>query len=179
MAELAALRAKLKDRQVKEGALGTVEVEICLDLELLADLASLESERETMLDNRVGDPHSLAGQAIPTDTVLDEKIEAKKQEIRDNSISVKFRSLASGKYEAIVNSFEDPDKEDQKEFFDSLTSACFVDASCDGEATDLTWDEIQPNMSFGELDETRTKVFVLNRRRQDIPFSLKPSGRTR
>jgi hypothetical protein len=177
MAELAALRAKLKDRQVKEGALGTVDVEICLDLELLADLASLESERDDMAPPDTSG--SLAGSAKPDLSELDEKIEAKKQEIRDNSISVKFRSLASGKYEAIVNSFEDPDKEDQKEFFDSLTSACFVEASCDGEATDLTWDEIQPNMSFGELDETRTKVFVLNRRRQDIPFSLKPSGKTR
>jgi hypothetical protein len=179
MAELSALRAKLKDRQVKDGALGTVEESLCLDVSLLRDLDELESERDDVDTEPVGDPGTMVGSRKADLTELDEKIEAKKAEIRANSIVVRFRSLASGKYEAIVNSFDEPDKEDQRDFLDALTSACFLDATCDGEKTDLTWAEIQPETSFGELDAIRSKVFVLNRRKQDIPFSLNHSRGTR
>ena len=115
MAELAAIRARLKDRQVKEGALGTAEASICLDLSLLADLAELEREHTTYLATRPKpDPDSLAaGAPAPDVTPVDEAIEAKKQEIREASLRVVFAALSSKRYQEVVNVFEDPDGDDR------------------------------------------------------------------
>jgi hypothetical protein len=179
MAELAALRAKAKDRQMKDGALGTAEVDICLDLSLLEELSALEDERDEMRGT-VGDPDSLVG-ARPVDTSeFDERIEAKKAEVRANSITVRFRALLSDRYQMIANGFDDIDGADQGAFFNELCAQSFVDArDGDGQPTDFTWDEVKSFSMFGEADEMYAKVFLLNRRRLNIPFSLNPSRKTR
>lgn len=181
MAELAALRAKLKDRQVKDGALGTVDTSICLDLGLLSDLDELQTERDAMGAQLIGDRDSMIGQQKlePDYTDIDARIEAKRQEVREASILVRFRALSSVRYQAVVNSFEDPDDADKSAFFERLVSECFHEVWSDDEKVDLSWEEIRPETSFGEYDDICLKVFALNRRRQDIPFSLRSSGKTR
>lgn len=179
MAELSALRARLRDRQVKAGALGTTEVSICLDVELIAELAALEEQQaQWVLDHPApsGNSGSLAGSAAPKqDNPVDAEIEAKQAEIRAASIVVVFRALSSQKYQEIVNGFEDPDDKDQVAWLDALMAACYTECWSEGEKVDVPWEEIRDSISFGELYEARTKVWDLNRRKQDIPFSLKPS----
>lgn len=177
MAELSALRARLKDRQVKEGALGSTEVSICLDVSLLSELADLESTRRTFVANRPAS-ESLAGSPVDAATPYDDEIEAKKQEIREASLLIVFRALSSVKYQEIVNGFEDPDEEERVPFLRALVAASFREVWNDGEKVDLGWDEIAPEIGFGEFDDIATKVFVLNKRRQDVPFSLRPSKAT-
>jgi hypothetical protein len=189
MAELTALRARLKDRQVKEGALGTAETSICLDLELLNEFTELEAERVSIVNEVrfTGDPGSMAGavKKNPDTTDVDAKIEAKKAEIEQSSLTLVFRAIASVRYQEILNSFDDPD-ESRSDFMNALCDACLHEVWSDGEkvggegVTDgLGWADIHPEMSFGEWDTTTTIVFALNRRKIDAPFSLKPSKRMR
>lgn len=177
MADLSAIRARLKDRQVKEGALGTVEASICTDLSLLDELADLERERADLSKGR--DSGSIAG-AVSADTSdVDARIEAKRQEIREASIRIVFNALSSVRYQEVVNRFEDPDESERYDFLAALAEASFREAWNDGEKVDLKWHEIQPELSPGEFDDIGVKVLTLNKRRQDIPFSLKPSKPTR
>ena len=151
MAELAAIRARLKDRQVKEGALGTAEASICLDLSLLTDLAELEREHTTYLATRPKpDPDSLAaGAPAPDVTPVDEAIEAKKQEIREASLRVVFAALSSKRYQEVVNVFEDPDGDDRYDFMSALCSASFREAWSEDTKVDLSWAEIVEETSPG------------------------------
>lgn len=180
MAELAALRAKLKDRQVKAGALGTWSTHICLDLDLLTQLENLNNEREAMSILVVGDKDSMVGQQKiePDYTDIDARIESLKQEVRESIVQVRFIALSSVRYQGVVNAFEDPDDKDKSEFFGELVAQSFHEVWSEGEKVDLSWDEVLPATLFGEYDDICLNVFALNRRRQDIPFSLRPSGKT-
>lgn len=184
MAELSALRARLRDRQVKAGALGTTEMSICLDMALISELEQLEEEQaEWAAGHRVSDhDHSLAGKGGAPTNPLDAQVEAKQEEVRAASIIVVFRALSSTDYERLVNQFEDVDDADRVRWLDALVEACYVECWSEGvkyDRTDMPWSEIQPQMSFGETDEARTRVFTLNRRKQDIPFSSQPSKKPR
>lgn len=179
MAELSALRARLRDRQVKAGALGTTEVSICLDVELLSELAALEEQQAQWIvdhPSSSGGSGSLAGPSVAKqDNPVDADVEAKQAEIRAASIIVVFRALSSQKYQEVVNHYDDPDDKDQVAWLDELMTACYTECWSEGEKVDVPWQEIRESISFGELYEARTKVWDLNRRKQDIPFSLKPS----
>lgn len=178
MAELAALRAKLKDRQVKEGALGTAEASICLDLGLLDELHDIE-RRRALASVTGGDPDSLAGAATPDTSDLDAEIAAKQDEVRAATLTLVFRALSSVNYQAVVNRFEDPDEAQRADFLSALAEACFREAWNEGEKVALSWPEVAPEISEGEFEDIAGKVFNLNKRRQDIPFSLTPSRPTR
>lgn len=176
MAELSALRARLKDRQVKAGALGTTEVNICLDVALIAELAELEEQQaQWTLDHPNSAPGSLAGKASAPANPVDAEVEAKQDEIRAASIIVVFRALSSQRYQEVVNRYEDPDDKDQAEWLDELMGACYIECWSEGEKVDVPWPEIRESISFGELAEVRERVWALNRRKADIPFSSRPS----
>jgi hypothetical protein len=181
MAELSALRARLRDRQVKAGALGTTEMSICLDMGLISELEQLqEDQAQWSVDHASAvDSGSLAGAPSKKTNPLDAEVEAKQAEIKAASIIVVFRALSSDKYERIANQFEDVDGEDRLRWLDALVEACYAECWSEGEKVDLPWSEIKPEMSFGEIDDARSRVFTLNRRKQDIPFSSKPSKRPR
>jgi hypothetical protein len=179
MPELSALRALLKDRQVKEGALGTVESNICLNLSLITELSELEAEKAKLEAGMTpGDPKSLAGAGKADTTKIDREIRAKEAEIRANSITVRFRAVSSVRYQEIANRFDDPDKADWVPFLDALVAECYLETRSEGEKVDIAWAEIAPEVSFGEIDEIRSEVFTLNRRRLDVPYSLTPSKET-
>jgi hypothetical protein len=188
MADITALRARLKDRQVKDGALGTAETSVCLDLELLNEFTELEEERDRIVASAAfsGDKDSLAGVRGKADTTdIDAQIEAKKAEIEQSSLTLVFRAVSSVRYQAILNTFDDPD-ESRAEFMNALCEACLQDVWSDGDkvggegiADGLTWGDIHPQLSFGEWDTATAVVFSLNRRKYDAPFSLKPSKKTR
>lgn len=177
MAEMNALRARLKDRQVKEGALGTTEVSLCLDMALIAELAELEEQQgQWSLDHPTpSSSGSLAGKPKPTTNPLDKQVEAKRAEIASASIIVVFRAISSQRYQDLVNQFEDPDGDQRIEWLDALVALCFFEVWSEGEKVALEWSEIKPELAFGEEDDVRTRVFNLNRRKQDIPFSSRPS----
>lgn len=181
MAELSALRARLRDRQVKAGALGTTEMSICLDMGLISELEQLqEDQAQWSQDHRgVVDDQSLAGRGSAPTNPLDAEVEAKQEEVRAASIIVVFRALSSNRYENIANQFEDVDGEDRLKWLDALVEACYAECWSEGEKVELPWSEIKPEMSFGEIDDARSRVFTLNRRKQDIPFSSKPSKKPR
>lgn len=179
MAELAAIRARLKDRQVKEGALGTAEASICLDLGLLNELSELEQAQASWLAAQPQpDPHSLAAGAPPAGTPLDDEVEAKKQEIREASLRVTFRALSSVKYQEILNRFDDPEDTEQSAFLGVLAGECLAAVWSGSDKVALSWEEICEAASFAEYEEMVMKALALNRRRQDVPFSLKPSRPT-
>jgi hypothetical protein len=182
MAELSALRARLRDRQVKSGALGTTEMSVCLDMSLISELEQLQEEQAQWSQDHTGpasDVGVLAGPFAKATNPLGEQVEAKQAEISAASIIVVFRALSSDKYERIANQFEDVDGEDRLRWLDALVEACFAECWSEGEKVDLPWSEIKPEMSFGEIDDARSRVFTLNRRKQDIPFSSKPSKKPR
>jgi hypothetical protein len=177
MAELSALRARLKDRQVKAGALGTTEVSICLDVELISELSELEEQQaQWSIDHPASAPGRWLEKSVaPAEPAVDAQIEAKQAEIRAASIIVVFRALSSQRYQEIVNRYEDPDDKDQRRGWTTCMAACYIECWSEGEKVDVPWSEIRESISFGELFEVRTKVWDLNRRKQDIPFSLRPS----
>jgi hypothetical protein len=177
MAELADLRARLKDRLQKEGALGTTERSICLDQTLLDDLTQLQAERAGIITAK-GDLR-MGGTSSADTADVDRRIAAKEAEIRAESITAVFQAVSSMRYQEVVNSFEDPDRADMDKFAEALVAACYKHCWLDGEKVDLTWEEIRPQLSFGEWDDTLTKVWALNRRSADVPFSSKPSPKTR
>lgn len=181
MPELSALRARLKDRQVKDGALGTAEASICLDLALVDQLAELEAERDRIIASYPrGDSASLAGAAAPEpDTSeIDARIEAKKAEVRAVSLTLVFRAVSSVRYQEILNQFDDPEEE-RVAFMDALAGACLHEVWSDGERVEgFTWDEFRESISFGEWDQIATLAYALNRRKVDAPFSSRPSRTT-
>jgi hypothetical protein len=181
MAELSALRARLRDRQVKSGALGTTEMSICLDMSLISELEQLQEEQAQWSQDHPADSTtgSLAGSPSKALNPLDAEVEAKQAEIAAASIVVVFRALSSDKYERLANQFEDVDGEDRLRWLDALVEACYVECWSEGEKVELPWSEIKPEMSFGETDDARSRVFTLNRRKQDIPFSSRPSRKPR
>jgi hypothetical protein len=182
MAELSALRARLRDRQVKAGALGSTEMSICLDMALISELEQLQEEQAAWSRDHPTDSSSgsLAGPSSKKKAnPLDAQVEAKQEEVRAASIIVVFRALSSDKYERIANQFEDVDGDDRLRWLDALVEACYAECWSEGEKVELPWSEIKPEMSFGEIDDARTRVFTLNRRKQDIPFSSQPSKKPR
>lgn len=181
VAELSALRAQLRDRQVKAGALGTTEMSICLDMGLISELEQLQEDQAQWSKDHVNDapPESLAGKAAKASNPFDAEVAAKQEEVRAASIIVVFRALSSDRYEALANRFEDVDGDDRLRWLDALVEACYFECWSEGEKVDLPWSEIKPEMSFGEVDDARSRVFTLNRRKQDIPFSSQPSKKRR
>jgi hypothetical protein len=184
MAELSALRARLRDRQVKSGALGTTEMSVCLDMSLISELEQLQEEQaQWSVDHKIeADDRSLASRSVAPENPLDEQVEAKQAEIAAASIIVVFRALSSDRYERIANQFEDVDGEDRLRWLDALVEACYAECWSEGvkyDKDDMPWSEIKPEMSFGEIDDARSRVFTLNRRKQDIPFSSQPSKKPR
>lgn len=190
MSELTALRARLKDRQVKEGALGTVELPVCLDQNLMLDLRDLEAQQRTTAaaTTTVGDPDSLAGvQTIPVDTSdIDARVEAKRAEVRDATVWLKFRAVSSLRFQEIVNRFEDPDGTDRPDFLNDLCGESLVEAwsgddlvAGPGVENPLRWEEVYPELTVGEWSPKVQKVLELNTRVFDAPFSRKPSSATK
>jgi hypothetical protein len=190
MAELTALRARLKDRQVKEGALGTVEVSVCLDQGLVVELREAEARQRIVAGSTttVGDPESLAGvQSIPADTSeVDAEVEAKRAEVRESTVWLKFRALSSVRFQEIVNGFEDPDGSDRADFMNELCDASLVEAwsgddqvAGPGVVDPLRWEEIYSQLTAGEWSPRVQQVLELNTRVYDAPFSRKPSSATK
>jgi hypothetical protein len=179
MAELTDLRARLRDRQKKAGALGTTETTLCLDLSLLDDLGALKEQRaeEWAPEGRV----RLGAKAAET-AELDALIEAKEAEIKAASIRVVFQAMSSSKYQEVLNAYPtaNEDGEAYAAFLNAIASGSLFEVWENGQKIpDVTWDDIREGASYGEWDLATTKVLALNRRTVDLPFSLKPSKATR
>ena len=186
MSSLERIRGLLRDRQVKPGALGTTKMSVCLDVSLVDELREVESQLESAESARTVAQASApandlrGGQTTPTvptpelDAEIEQhkaSIDAKKAEIRAASITVRFRSLGSDRYHQVVSSYDDPDDGDRQALLDALCSECLYEVTCDGERLDLSWEEIRPNLSPGEREESNSKIIILNRRRVDVPLS--------
>lgn len=189
MAELSALRARLKDRQVKEGALGTVELAVCLDQSAVLALHEAEGDlrRASAESALIGDPNSLAG-ATSTEVDTSEqqaKVDAAHAAVEESTIWLKFRGISSVRYQELVNQYEDPEAA-RAEFMNDLCEACLVEAwngddqvAGPGVVNGITWSEVHPELLFGEWDGITTQVFALNKRVLDAPFSRRPSKATK
>ena len=189
------LRALLRDRK-KTGRNRNVAVDFCLNLDLLDELADLRAERESaerpflarMKAARDEREDSLAG---PADTSgieaerdealaeLDQQIADKKKEIREASVTIHFRAVGS-RFDQLANETQaDESNENRLAFMDLLLAESFVKITQDGEPTDLTWADIAgADLTQGDLDPIRAKVYAANKVSADIPFSLKRSGKT-
>lgn len=167
------VRARIRDRQLKAGARGRDETIICLDVELVAELEDLQADLD-LTESVDGD-----------DTKLDQlrtKITEAEAKIKAASLRLVFRSVGSVQYQALLN--KHPDANDGNEplasFQDELVDACLIEIwSDDQEVHGLTWTELRPELTYGEWELIVTKVLALNRVKIDIPFSLRPSGKTR
>lgn len=188
MATIDEVRARLKDRQTKAGALGSAETTVCLDLELVAELEELQSElaNTRSLEPEQGRPrHSgPTGKSKPDPAVseLEQRLADKEQEVRDASLRLVFRSIGSSRYQELVNGHPDADEssESHADFLNALADECLAEVWAAKErVTGLDWDEIREGISFGEWDEATVKVLALNRRKVDVPFSLRSSSKTR
>lgn len=178
MTDLSDIRARLRDRQKKAGALGTTDTTLCLDLELIEQLEALKQERGDAVTPD-GKPRLGAASAGTAD--LDGQIAAKEDEIRAASIRVVFRALSSSKYQELLNAH--PEANDTSPAFaDFLNAVAEVSLhevwQGNEKVNDVTWDDLREGCSYGEWDIATTKVLALNRRAVDVPFSLKPSKAT-
>lgn len=185
------VRARLRDRQVKEGARGTDEITVCLDVELVAELERLNADlaMEDRVDvevgkRRLGSPPA-ESEDSETATALKARIAEVEQEIRQSQLRLVFRSISSTDYQRILNGNPEANEqgEAQAAFFDALAAECLWQAwetDESGESlVDVTWAEIRPALSYGEWESATLKVIALNRRKVDIPFSLRSTGKTR
>lgn len=187
MPELTELRALLHDRQVKEGALGSYEATICLDTDTVDLHKDLVAERDEMIKDHdalypKGDKRLSGPVELPLDTSeLDQRIEEALQRVKDTTVVCVFRALSSVRYQEILNDHPDAqENEGLESFLTDLCAACFREVRLiDGTKVDLSWDEIRENITYGELEPITIQVLAINRRRIDVPFSLKPSRKTR
>lgn len=185
MSDIERLRGLLRDRQVKEGARGTADAEVCLDTSLIDDLVKLEDERTELAKDAPKDDGRLAGAPKPDTSDLDSKIDAKNEEIAAATVKLCFKSLSSVDYQAMINKYPGVDNNDADElrakFYDELAQACLYKIELGG--VDITkeasLDEIREQFTFGEWEPIRRTVLVLNRRKIDVPFSSKRSAKTR
>lgn len=183
------VRARLKDRQVKDGALGTTDTIVCLDLALIEELERLQQDLASAQSApaepstgkvRLSGPAPAESKPNPAVAELETKLAEKEQEVRDASLRLVFRSVSSSRYQELINANPDLEgNEGRADFFNDLASACLMEAWQGKERiTGLEWDEIRAELSFGEWDEATSKVYALNRRKVDVPFSLRPSRPT-
>lgn len=181
------VRARLKDRQTKDGALGTDEVTVCLDLALIGELEQLQAD---LADAVAAAPAATPGKArlapasaedSPEVAELRGQVEAKEQEVKAASLRLVFRSIGSSRYQEILNAHPDNQTEEgYADFLDALTDACLHEVwDGDERVKGLEWDEIRPELNYGEWDVTTTKVLALNRRKVNLPFSLRSSRQNR
>jgi hypothetical protein len=179
------LRALLHDRQVKEGALGSTEYTICLDPQAVEDYNALEAELTEA--NAVAAPDKatlrLAGplpEGEADTTSLQAQVEEAKQRVKDTTLVLVFRALSSVQYQAVLANHPDANDDELNPFLVELCSLCFREVrTFDGEKLDIPWEEIQGNITYGEWEPLGLQVLAINRRRVDVPFSLKPSRKTR
>lgn len=186
MPELTDLRALLRDRQLKDGALGTCESTLCLDAETVDELNALEEERGEMIkahqqlypkdDKRMAGPVEL-----PLDTTeMDARVEAAKQRVRETTVVITFQALSSMRYQEILAEHPDANSGDLDAFLVDLAAACFRDCKMlDGTKMDIPWAELRDAITYGEWEPISIQVLGINRRKVDVPFSLKPSKKTR
>lgn len=213
------VRHLLRDRQVKDGARGTIEEVLCLDVSLLEErgaiqdqLATAETEQTAARaalqetaekaapkpgKKRLGDPAPVVDDApeVPLEdgpevVELRAKLADVDERIRNASIRLKFRSIGSNGYQEIVN--RHPDSDDNSEaraaFLNDVigSSLASVSTLAGDELDGLTWDEIvqtddednEGPLGYGEWESLALRVTGLNRRKVDVPFSLRSSSKT-
>ena len=194
------LRALLRDRRAK-ATRQNVTHDYCLNPELLDELEALQAARDEQAHPFAAKIAAVREQgkgmmAGPDPTIveaerdnalreIDQQIAEKEDEIRAASVVLHFRAVKPQQYLDLVNE-HDPDGEGpgqearRANWMDALIAASWVKATtATGEPTDLTWGEIADSVaSWGELDLIRSKVFAASKLGVDIPFSLRPSGKT-
>lgn len=183
MPELSDLRILLRDRQLKEGALGSCESAICLDTSLVEALAELEIERLAAVTINAASTtpakdKRLAGSTtiIADTTDLDAQIEAARKAVSDASVRVLFRALSSVRYQSILNEHPDAEEEGIEPFLVDLVAACFFEVrGADNAKIDISWEELRAGITYGEWEPISVAVLAMNRRKVDVPFSLKSS----
>jgi len=187
MPELSELRLLLRDRQLKEGALGSCQITLCLDNEAVEELNALESEREEMVKSHgqlyPKDDERLSGPVeLPLDTTdIDGRVSEAQSLVRQTTVVCVFRALSSVRYQALLNEHPDAQQnEGMEQFLSDLADACFVECRMlDGDKVDLPWTEVREAITYGEWEPISIQVLAINRRKVDVPFSLKPSKKTR
>lgn len=184
---LASVRARLKDRQVKAGALGTTESTICLDVELIEELERLEADlaMDSTVTEKAEKPRAGTRSKPQSNAELQAKVEAKRQDVRESSLRLVFRSMSSTGYQGLVNAHPDAEAtiEANADWQNALLSACLYqvwEQTAEGEqqVEGLTWSEINEGCGPGDWRLASTKVLALNQRSVDLPFSLRSSRTT-
>lgn len=193
-------RALLRDRRAK-ATRQQVTHDFCLDPELLGELEDLQAARDEaarpfaarIAEARQRGRDMMAGPPVaPIEAERDEavaeldaQIDAKQAEVREASLILHFQAPKPSVFAALVAE-HDPDADgapgraNRARFMDGLLEAAWVKATAaDGSPTDLAFGEVMEAMaSYGEVDLLRSKVFAASKVGVDIPFSLRPSGKT-
>lgn len=188
MADITDIRARLKDRQVKEGALGKVEVYICLDLSLIDDL----NQAKTALDDTAAETTTpgrprLGGTETkvkpdPAIVKAQAAVDQADAAVKSASLRLQFRALGSAQYQQVMNAHPDANDggEAYADFLNDLCDRCLMTVT-DGDGDEqkgLTWTEIAAECTYGEWESNTVQVLALNRRKVDVPFSSRPSKPT-
>lgn len=189
-------RALLRDRKNKTSS-QTVEHEYCANPDLVEELKALHRERDEIthpFTQRIGKARASAEGRLagPPDTSpieaerdaatadIDARIDAKQREIRANSVVLHFQSIGSRYSELSAAHKMGRQDAETTRFTMALLDASFVKVTdLDGVTVDASWEDVlagDPN--DGEIGRMASKVINANLVPVDLPFSLRPSGKT-
>jgi hypothetical protein len=82
------------------------------------------------------------------------------------------------RYQEILNNHQDVDGKDEAafgEFANEVVEKCYHQCWSGDQKVDLPWPELREAITYGEYTPIALQVLALNRRKVDVPFSLKPS----
>jgi len=181
------------DRLAKRKESRVEEASIVLDDQLVKDLAELEQERQKIIDDaaavaaaeesgrkRLASP--AAKQAEPDTADVDARIDAKKDEIRANTLRMQFKPVPSARYDELLAEYPEADDNDNelRRFLDILTDESLHAVYLGDDRQDgVSMADLRPNLSGGEMIQIRDLVYLVNRRQApSIPFSLNGSPKT-
>lgn len=192
MPDIPELRALLRDRQQKE-QLGRESYYVCLDPELVGEYNEAQAERDDLqadvdqaAEQAKKDRRMAGGKPDPATkgrlAELNKQVDDLAAKIKAATIRLEFRALTSTRYNELLA--EHPNANEPEgfgAFADDLVERSFK--GCyrgeDDKSEDITVAELRDSLTFGEYEPIQTLVLGLNRRKVDVPFSPKRSGRMR
>lgn len=151
---------------------------LCLRGDLLAEHEALESELARITGQGGWTASSLADVSPVVD--LAQQIEALEAEMREQTVTLRFRALRRVEWEALVA--EHPGREDKQEAFNvetfaaPLVRACLYDPELSASEFDEFWDEA---LNHEQRDEVFGAAWAANTEASNVPFSERASVVTR
>lgn len=151
---------------------------LCLRGDLLAEHEALEAE----LARITGEGGWTASSLADTSPVVDlaQQIEALQAEMREQTVTLRFRALRRVDWEALVAAH--PPREDKDEAFNvetfaaPLVRACLVDPELTASEFDDLWDDA---LNHEQRDEVFGAAWAANTEATSVPFSERASVVTR